>query len=99
MKFLSILMFFLFATGCSLSAPDGKKELEKDMLRDQKKEASHSENPLVGEPQFIKVRVYPKIKSGNVIGAHWLLMQVGRKDITFNDLLRRIEDDDQSSSK
>lgn len=98
MKF-QFLFLILLTSSCSFTAPDGVKELEKDILRDKKNLSQAASNPLVGEAQFVKVRVYPQITDGNIIGEHWLLLQVGRKNLHFEDLLRRIHENDQSSSE
>ncbi len=88
MKHLIPILIFLNIS-CAFTAPSGSKELEKAILEDKKNQAHLVDNPLIGDPQFIKVRAYPQIREGHIVGAHWILMQVGRKNLDFEEILKK----------
>jgi hypothetical protein len=89
-KILGLLSIVLLSS-CSLTAPDGKKELLDDIERDRY-EKKPKEAIFEGDPIFVRVRAYPQISNGNVYGKHWILMQTGRQKIDLPKLINDVDE-------
>lgn len=88
----------LLISGCSLTAPDGKKQLLEDIERDRELGRQDS-NPILGKTKFLKVRAYPQLSQGNIHGGHWILLNVGREQIDFDDLWKEVDDNVKSPTE
>lgn len=90
-RILLSLLSLLLLNACALTAPDGVKELELDLKRDQESRALNRPEPLEGSPIFLKVRAYPQLRNGVIYGSQWILMPVGREKMDFEGLIRGLE--------
>ena len=91
MKPLLLLMVFSLV-GCSLTAPDGTRDLMADIEYDRTQRDQKDRKALVGKPIFLKVRAYPQIRDGNIHGPHWVLLQVKRETLDLDGLIETLEE-------
>lgn len=85
MKYL-ILVTMIVASGCTLTAPEGEKQLMEEIRADRERQ-NRSTNIYLGRPKMIKVRAYRQVVNGDVHGDHWIYLQVGRENLKIDDLI------------
>jgi len=97
MKFLVQIAFAVILTSCSLTPPVGqpvsKNALRKDLSEQVRGTGgtSTTEMPInAGRPIFIEAWSYPQIvDTGDIWGGGKIYINVGREEITLNDVLAK----------
>jgi hypothetical protein len=82
----AILSMTLLLNACALSAPDGEKQLEK-IIEADKRQDGVDRDAFAGRPRFLKVRSYKQIYNGDIHSEHWIFVQVGRENLSIEDLV------------
>ena len=89
MKHLIFLMVVLGVSNCQLSPPKGQLVLNEITREGNKRNTGF---PIRGESTFVKLRMHPQVRGGDIYGGYWVLLQIDNEAVNFKKLFERVQD-------